>query len=205
MVENPTRQYIGIGWAYDRLFGTNILLNLRINNILPRTIFEADVILGKSSSLGLSLFRDNGKRPSLGINFRMGWFTPQTFFTDFGDNTDPVPLTLRTDISNGYVQANGYIQTTVNQKFTAGIGLEYLYLKSSIDNIRIAGEGSLDFENTYFFAPNLYLSADTRDDRFFPTRGFYFNAQYKALFSPGNSGDRSLVCLLYTSDAADEL
>ena len=22
VVENPTRQYIGIGWAYDRLFGT---------------------------------------------------------------------------------------------------------------------------------------------------------------------------------------
>ncbi len=191
--ENPTRQYIGIGWTYDRLFGTNILLNLRINNILPRTIFETDVILGKSSSLGLSLFRDNGKRPSLGINFRMGQFTPQTFFTDFGDDTDPAPMTLRTDISNGYVQANGYIQTTVNQKFTAGIGLEYLYLKSSIDNIRIAGKSSLDFENTYFFAPNLYLSADTRDDRFFPTRGFYLNALYKVLLTPNSPGDRSLV------------
>ena len=184
--ENPARRYVGVSWGYDKLYGINLLLNLRINNILRRGIFETDLVLGQSPSLGLSFFRDNGARPSLGVNFKMGKFETQANFTDIAVGSDhDRPFKLRTDILNEYLQGNIYAQTIINQKFTCGLGVEYLYLKTVVDNFSYVGFGSLDFENTYFFAPNVYVSGDTRDDRFFPTRGFYFNALYKVLLSPG--------------------
>lgn len=183
--ENPVHRYVGVSWGYDKLYGINLLLNLRINSRTRPGIFEADAVLGQSPSLRVSLYRDNGRRISLGTNFKVGTFDTQANFTDIAvGSPEQRPFKLRTDIANEYVQGNVYAQTVINQLFTCGIGLEYLYLKSSIDNFSYVGHGSLDFENTYFFAPNVYVSGDTRNDRFFPTRGFYFNAMYKALFSP---------------------
>ena len=185
VVENPVHQYVGVSWGYDRLYGINLLLNLRINNILRRSIFETDLVIGESPSFGMSLFRDNGSRPSLGVNFKVGRLTTQTNFMDIiGGSGEQIPFKLRTDIASDYVQANIYAQTIINQKYTVGLGVEYLYMKSSIDNFSYVGAGSLNFENTYFFSPNVYFSGDTRDDKFFPTRGFYFNAMYKILLSP---------------------
>ncbi len=185
VVENPVHQYVGVSWGYDRLYGINLLLNLRINNILRRSIFETDLVIGESPSLWMSLFRDNGSRPSLGVNFKVGRLTTQTNFMDIiGGSGEQIPFKLRTDIASDYVQANIYAQTIINQKYTVGLGVEYLYMKSSIDNFSYVGAGSLNFENTYFFSPNVYFSGDTRDDKFFPTRGFYFNAMYKILLSP---------------------
>lgn len=184
--ENPVHRYAGVSWGYDRLYGINLLLNLRINSRTRPGIFETDVVLGQSPSLRLSLYRDNGRRISLGANFKLGRFDTQANFTDIAVGApEQRPFKLRTDIVNEYVQGNVYAQTVINQLFTCGVGLEYLCLKSSIDNFSYVGHGSLDFENTYFFAPNVYVAGDTRNDRFFPTRGFYFNAMYKALFSPG--------------------
>lgn len=184
--ENPVHQYAGVGWGYDKLYGINLLLNYRINGIMRRSVFEADAVIGQSPSLAVSIFRDNGSRPSLGMNVKVGRLNTETNFSDVVDDGSPMPIPfkLRTDIVMDYVQANAYVQRTFKQRFTGGIGVEYLWMKSKIDNLSYQGMGSLNFENTYFFSPNIYFSGDTRDDKFFPHRGFYFDARYKILLSP---------------------
>lgn len=189
--EKDIHQYVGVGWSYDQLYGANLLLNLRINNILKRSIFETDLVIGQNSSLALSLFRDNGKKPSFGVNFKLGQLKTKTNFSDVsedifpgGSTTDPLELKLRTDIMTEYITGNFFAQKTIEQRYTAGLGVEYLYMKAYVDNISFAGAKLLTFENTYFITPYAYFSGDTRDDKFFPTKGAYFNLMYKFLISP---------------------
>ncbi|MDD4819474.1 MAG: patatin-like phospholipase family protein [Flavobacteriales bacterium] len=187
--ENPIRQYVGIGWSYDKLYGANILVNLRINNILKRSIFNTDLVIGQNPALFASLFRDNGKKPSYGVDFRAGLLkTNSSFFIDKDNDYD-----IGVEIKNEYVILDFYAQKNVKQVFTAGIGVEYLLMKSYVNNIDILGSKMLKYENTYFISPYVYITADTRDDRFFPTKGTSAMIDLKYIYSPEYSPMSSYI------------
>ena len=184
--ENPMDQYVGIGWVYDRLYGANILFNLRLNDVAKHTIIETDLVLGQNTSFKASIFHDNGRRLSFGADVKIGFLNVETSYLLTADPTIPDDYDMMMDcnVKNHYVNSQFYAQKIIGQAFTTRLGVEYLYMKSFVDNIRVNGQPDIMYENTYFISPFLRMAGDTRDDKFFPTKGSLGELVYKAAISP---------------------
>ncbi|MBQ2421658.1 MAG: patatin-like phospholipase family protein, partial [Flavobacteriales bacterium] len=125
--ENPMDQYVGIGWVYDRLYGANILFNLRLNDVLKHTVIETDLVLGHNTSFKASIFHDNGRRLSFGADVKIGFLNAETSYMLTADPTIPndYDMMMDCDIKTHYINSQFYTQKIIGQAFTTRLGVEY--------------------------------------------------------------------------------
>ncbi len=162
VTEDDTRFFLKFGLHYDEVFKTGLLLNATAKRLLFRNaIISLDIVVGDKPRYYFNYFIDNGYIPGFGI-YASG-----------------MPLDLKDLKGNridtwNWLRNEVFIQSIWKDRYAIGGGLSHDYFESRIANGNFGN--SKNFINPYIF-----IKSDTRDDKDFGTRGFYLNAEGKAL------------------------
>ena len=196
--ETKNKTFLKIGAHYDDLYKSAAIINLtRKNLIFGDDVASFDLILGDNVRYNLQYYIDKGSYWSLGINSRFNDFDKEIDFDLIRGNFQ-VPAginvnTLNLDVIDFTNQL--YLQTVLQEEFAFGLGVEHKFLRYSTrtlgdlvgDNTQL-GLKSTDkrtyFEKSSFYSAYGQLKFDTYNDKYFPTRGLYFNGDFHVyLFS----------------------
>ena len=187
--ETPNTSFIRLGAHYDDLYKSAAIINFTKRNLaLQDDVASFDLILGDNVRYNFQYYVDKGTYWSFGFNSRFSAFTQDINFDLIRQNFE-VPIgtnlnNLNIDVSDFTNQL--YVQTVLREEFAFTLGAEYKYLKYSTRTIEpfsgveenLSGNSTderLYFENGSFFSVFGNLKLDTYDDRYFPTRGLYFD------------------------------
>jgi NTE family protein len=192
LTENPNKSFLRIAAHYDDLYKSAALLNLTKKNVLMNDdVASFDFILGDNIRYNFQYYVDKGSYWSFGINSRFNEFQREINYSVIQSNFE-VPDNINVnninlDVSD--ITNQMYLQTVSNEELAFIVGLEHKLLKYSTTTLNevISGQDSLALRslntNTFFEKSNYLgtygkLVLDTYDDRYFPSKGVYFNGDF---------------------------
>ncbi len=162
VMEDDTRFFLKFGLHYDDVFKTGLLLNATAKRLLFRnSTIALDVVVGDKPRYYFNYFIDNGYIPGFGL-YASGMSLD---LKDIKGN--------RTDTWN-WLRNEAFIQSIWRDRYAIGGGFSHDYFESQTAS-EIFGS-SKNFVNPYVF-----IKSDTQNHRDFATKGFYLNAEGKAL------------------------
>jgi len=196
--EKPTKMFIKMSAHYDDLYKSAALINLTKKNFLLKDdVASFDFILGDHIRYNMEYYLDKGSYWSYGIT---------STFTDFGKEVnydlirsnfdvpnDPNIREINLDVTDLTNQV--YLQTVLREEFAFTIGAEHKLLKYGSRTLNQIAEGDGDallptasdrifFDNSNYFSTYGKITLDTYDDKYFPTKGLYFDSDFHVyLFS----------------------
>ena len=190
--ESTDKTYLRIAAHYDNLYKSAALINLtKKNMLLQDDVASIDLILGDNVRYNFQYYVDKGSYWSFGINSRFYEFAKEIDYGVIQSNYD-VPINVNvnninlkvTDLTNQI-----YVQTVLNEEFAFQLGAEHKLLTYSTTTLNEQRNDSLpalpsSSGNTTFFEKSNYLSTygrltlDTYDDKYFPSRGLYFDGDF---------------------------
>jgi NTE family protein len=184
--ENPNKTLLRMGLHYNDLYKSAAMINLTKKNILmDDDVFSFDFILGDKLRYNFQYYVDKGLYWSFGINSRFSDFDHEIGTSVIASNFNSTDIsnvnTINLDVSDFTNQA--YLQTVWAEEFAISLGVEHKFLKYSTKTV---GEILIDetSSNRVIFDKSNYLSTygqltlDTYDDKYFPTRGLYFDGDF---------------------------
>ena len=187
--ENPIRTYIRVGAHYDDLYKSAALINLTQKRLFfSDDVATLDLILGDHVRYEAEYYIDKGSYWSFGINSRYNSFDQEIDYSlieqNFQTRSDPNINNINLDVSDFTNQVYG--QTVLREEFKFRLGIEHKLLKYSTRTVNDLiedpdADGSADritFENSNYFSTFGTLTLDTYDDRYFPSRGLYFDGDF---------------------------
>ena len=187
--ENPIRTFIRVGVHYDDLYKSAALINITQKHFLmDDDVASFDLILGDHVRYNAQYYVDKGSYWSFGVNSRYNSFDQEINYSvirsNFSTREDPNINTINLDVSDLTNQV--YLQTVLREEFAFGLGLEHKLLKYSTRTLNEVIEGSENlstgsrtfFENSNYFSAFGRLTLDTYNDRYFPSRGLYFDGDF---------------------------
>lgn len=163
VIEDDTRFYLKFGLHYDEIFKTGLLLNATVKRLLFRnSTLSLDVVVGDTPRYYLNYFIDNGYIPG------------------FGAYASGMSLDLRDINSNvteswNWFRNEVFLQSVWRDKYAIGGGISHDYFEAK----PTGGTGYSDVHN--FINPYIFIKTDTQNDKGFPTKGWYLNAEGKLL------------------------
>ncbi|MCW5514910.1 patatin-like phospholipase family protein [Muriicola sp. Z0-33] len=190
--ENPTKTFIRIGAHYDDLYKSAAMINLtKKYALVSDDVASLDFILGDNVRYNFQYYVDKGSYWSFGINSRFNDFTDEIGYGVIQSNFD-VPQddninSVNLDVSDFTNQI--YLQTVLNEEFAFSLGVEHKFLKYSTTtlnevnnntslNISAPGDIRTFFEKSNYFSTYGKLILDTYNDKYFPSKGLYFNGDF---------------------------
>lgn len=193
--ENPDKTFIRLGAHYDDLYKSAAMINLTRKNFLMKDdVASFDFILGDNLRYNLQYYVDKGTYWSFGINSRFNDFEKEVDFDVIRSNYDVQNVGNVNTINLGVTDFTSqlYLQTVWQDEFAFTTGIELKHLKYSTrtlgevlnenDNILIGAtidkSGRTVFEKSSFYSAFGRLTFDTYDDKYFPTRGLFFDGDF---------------------------
>jgi len=184
--ENPTKMFIKMSAHYDDLYKSAALINLTKKNFLMKDdVASFDFILGDHIRYNLQYYQDKGYYWSFGINSRLTDFDMETDFAQIQRNfkvpNDPNIQNINLDVIDLTNQV--YLQTVLKEEFAFTVGAEHKYLKYSTRTLNQV-DPEIDvsnsnqrttFEDSNYFSAYSQIKLDTYDDKYFPTKGLFFD------------------------------
>jgi NTE family protein len=193
--ENTNKTFIRLGAHYDDLYKTAAMVNLTRKNFLMKDdVTSLDLIIGDNLRYNFQYYVDKGSYWSFGFNSRFNNFDKEIDFEILRNNyiipnvgnVNTINFSV-TDFTNQI-----YLQSVWEEEFAFTTGLEFKYLKYStrtlselldqnetaITNTVIGADGRTVFEKSNFYSAFGQLTFDTYDDKYFPTKGLYFNGDF---------------------------
>lgn len=168
---------IKFGIHYDDVYKTSLLANVTLNKlILNNSNLSIDVIFGNNFRTNINYYIDNGILPSIGSN---------TTFNSFNFNYSDIKRSEYSFNRIRYFNQQLYLQSTLNEKYAVGTGIEYSYMRISpfsYDRIDEVDHKNFNKDESFFYNPYFYIKADTRDNSNFPFKGFKLDASAKYIF-----------------------
>ncbi len=159
--EDNARHFFKFGLHYDEIFKTGLLLNYSAKRLLFRNSnLSLDVVVGDNPRYYFNYFVDNGYIPGFGLYSAGMQFDLRNSSNQKIENWK-------------WLRNEFYIQSTWKDRYAIGGGFSYDYFES--DN---NGENK---QSARYLNPYVFLKSDTQDDKNFPTKGFYLNAEGKVL------------------------
>lgn len=192
LTETRNKTFLRLGAHYDDLYKSAALLNLTRKNFLMRDdVSSFDFMLGDNLRYNFQYYVDKGSYWSFGLNSRFNAFEREidfgliesNFEVPIGINVNSINLDV-TDFTNQI-----YMQTVWREEFAFMVGLEHKFIKYTTRTLGALAEedavvslkmkdGRTIFEKSSFYSAYGQLLLDTYDDRYFPTRGLYFNGDF---------------------------
>ena len=190
--EDPTKMFIKMGAHYDDLYKSAALINLTKKNFLLKDdVASFDFILGDHIRYNMEYYVDKGAYWSFGINSSFTDFDAEIDFdlirSNFETIDDPNIGEINLDVTDLTNQI--YLQTVVREEFAFSLGLEHKLLRYSTRTLnQFSSEDGMTFvpttgertffENSNYFSTYGKLKLDTYDDKYFPTRGLFFDGDF---------------------------
>ena len=201
--ENPSKTFIRLGAHYDDLYKSAAMINLTHKNfLLSDDVASFDFILGDNVRYNMQYYVDKGFYWSFGVNSRFNDFTKEINYniirSNFDVPDDPNINNVNLDVSDLTNQI--YIRTVLQEEFAFSLGLEHKFLKYSTttlneftDNpgpaLSPPSEFRTFFEKSTYFSTYGTLTLDTYDDKYFPSRGLYFDGDFHFYFFSSDFND----------------
>lgn len=161
VTEDDARHFLKFGLHYDEIFKTGLLLNYSAKRLLfKNSNLSLDVIVGDKPRFYLNYFIDNGYIPGFGI------YSSGMSFDLKGNNNINIDKWE-------WLRNEAYIQSIWRDKFAIGAGLSHDYFEADMNGT--------NKRYSRFLNPYVFLKSDTQNDRDFPRRGFYMNAEGKVI------------------------
>ncbi|MGE4512658.1 MAG: patatin-like phospholipase family protein [Chryseobacterium sp.] len=173
VTEDNARNFLKFGLHYDEIFKTGLLLNYSAKRLLfKNSNLSVDVVVGDKPRYYLNYFIDNGYIPGFGIYSSGMRFNIQDINNYSIDQWE-------------WLRNEAYIQSIWRDKFAVGTGIshDYFQAESNGNNKRI----------NRFLNPYIFLKSDTQNDKDFPTRGIYINAEGKVIDLMKSEVEKRLV------------
>ncbi len=189
--ENPNKTLLRLGVHYDDLYKTAALINVtRKNLLLKDDVASFDFMLGDNIRYNFQYYVDKGSYWSYGISSRLDEFKQEINVEDFRSNLNiqsgPAVNEINLDVAD--VTNQIYIQTALREEFALRLGLEHKFISYSTRTLSeitdppvLPGSSSevrTFFEKSHYFSTFGGLVLDTYNDRYFPTKGLYFNGDF---------------------------
>jgi NTE family protein len=190
--ETANTSLLRLGAHYDDLYKSGAIINFTKKKILSNDdVASFDLILGDNVRYNFEYYVDKGTYWSFGINSRFNDFEEEIDFSIISSNFEVPPglnvNTINLDVTDFTNQV--YLQTVIREEFAFTIGAEHKFLKyttRTLGGISGSPEGpaitNTDertiFEKSNFFSAFGNLKLDTYDDKYFPTRGLFFDGDF---------------------------
>ena len=161
VTEDDARHFLKFGLHYDEIFKTGLLLNYSAKRLLfKNSNLSLDVVVGDKPRYYLNYFVDNGYIPGF------GFYSSGMSFDLKGNNNVNIDKWewLRNEL---------YMQSIWKDKYAIGAGLSHDYFEAELNKT--------NKRYSRFLNPYVFLKSDTQDDKDFPRRGFYLNAEGKVI------------------------
>ncbi|SHI40026.1 patatin-like phospholipase family protein [Pseudozobellia thermophila] len=192
LVESRNKTFLRLGAHYDNLYQTAALVNITQKNLLTRDdVTSFDFIIGDNIRYNLQYYVDKGSYWSFGFNSSFRETSKEVDFDLIRGNFDTPAAgsinSINLDITDLVNQV--YIETVLREEFAFRTGLEHNLVKFSTRTLgenQEAGEassfrvedGRTFFEKSHFYSAFGGLKLDTYDDKYFPSRGLYFDSDF---------------------------
>lgn len=184
--ENPNKAYLRLGVHYDDLYKTAALINLTKKNLFMKDdVASIDFALGDNIRYNFQYYLDKGSYWSFGVNSRLNDFDYEIDLDVISSNFNVVNVAGINEINLNVSDFTNqlYLQTVFKEEFAFIVGAEHKLLKYSTrtfnnqDSIVSppADSDRLYFEKSNYFSAYGKLILDTYNDRYFPSKGLYFN------------------------------
>lgn len=189
--EDPSRSFLKLGLHYDGLYKTAGLINYTRKNLLvDDDVMSFDFIIGDQIRYNFNYYLDKGRYWSLGVNSAYNNFEKDV---DFGfvvrESDVEIPQVNKLDISLADLTNQIYAQSYWGEEFVIGAGVEHKWLRIETETVNLEqGESSLEFENSNYLSTYGFLKLDTMDDRYFPTKGLFFDGDFHWYFLATEEG-----------------
>ncbi len=190
--ENPTKMFLKLSAHYDDLYKSAALINLTKKNFLMKDdVASFDFILGDHVRYNMQYYLDKGYYWSFGITSKFTDFSEEVDFglirSNFNVRNDPNIRQINLDVTDLTNQI--YLQTVLQEEFAFTIGAEHKFLRYSTRTLnQLDGEDVEEslidppertfFENSNYFSAFGKITLDTYDDKYFPTKGLYFDSDF---------------------------
>jgi len=161
VTEDEARHFLKFGLHYDEIFKTGLLLNYSAKRLLFRNSnLSMDIVIGDNPRYYFNYFIDNGYIPGFGL-YSSGMSFDIKNFTNYAID------------SWKWFRNEVFIQSIWKDRFALGGGFSHDYFESE--------RNGTDKNIEKYLNPYVFLKSDTQNDRDFPTKGFYFNAEGKII------------------------
>ncbi|MCM5662058.1 patatin-like phospholipase family protein [Galbibacter mesophilus] len=188
IIERSTNMFLKLGVHYDGLYKTAGIVNITKKNLFFKDDnVYFDFIIGDYIRYNFEYYLDKGFYWSFGVKSRFNSFAKGVEF-DFvqGNVTEELPDVNKLDIEISDFTNQLYAQTVWKEEFTFGLGIEHKYLKIESETIATDDKEGIVIENDNYYSGYGYLKFDTLDDKYFPSKGLFFDGDFHLyLFSSG--------------------
>ena len=190
--ETQNKTFLKIGAHYDDLYNSAAIINLtRKNLVFSDDVASFDFILGDNVRYNLQYYIDKGTYWSFGVNSRYNDFEKEIDFDLIESNFQVLGginlNTINIDVLDFTNQI--YLQTVWQEEFAFSVGVEHKYLRYSTRTLSNLEGGNTPLglnstdERTYFEKSSFYstygqLKLDTYNDKYFPTKGLFFDGDF---------------------------
>lgn len=178
--ESFNKTLLRLGLHYDELYHSAALVNLTQKSLLlTNDVLSMDLILGDKIRYNFDYYIDKGYYWSIGVRSRYNNFDKDVSFDFAKENAGLDDLGGLREINVDYKDFTNqfYVQTLFKQVFSFGMGAEHKYLKIASATIDNASTSNV-FEDNHYFSTFGYLKYDSLDNKYFPTRGIFFNGDF---------------------------
>lgn len=174
--ESKDNATVSLGAHYDLLYKSGFLLNYKQKNtLLKNDLFSFDAILGDNLRYSLNYFVDNGFYISYGFRSRYDHFRANSKFNPI---VSQFPTLNAIDLNYTDITNQFFIQTTFDRQFAIGLGAEHKFVNVSTRTISTNNK-DLIIDNSNYFNAFGYLKLDTYDQKYFVTKGFYADFNFR--------------------------
>lgn len=181
--EGRNKTYLKLGLHYDDLYKSGALVNITRKSVfVANDVASFDVVLGDNFRYNFQYFIDKGYYWSVGIKSRYNSFDKGVSFEQSRESRllqDVRINKIELDYQDYTNQV--YVETLFQQVFSFGAGVEHKYLKITSETIDSGADlnfPSTVFEKSNFYSTFGYLKLDSYDDKYFPSRGVFFDGNF---------------------------
>ena len=187
LTESENKTSLRLALHYDDLYKTAALINFTRKRLFTNNdITSFDLIVGDNLRYNFDYFIDKGYYWSIGFNSNYNDFN-ENVSIHFINSNEAVPNDNTINSLNfeyGELTNQLFLQTFFKKTYLLGVGLEQKwkeYLSKTI-GIDENDEPRTVFENTNYLSTFGYLTFDSFDNKFFPTKGFYLRGDFNFYF-----------------------
>jgi len=182
--EVNTKSYFRFGLHYDNLYKSAAIVNYTRKKLLFKNdVLSFDAILGDRPRYTLDYYIDKGYYWSIGLR---NYFYRFNFNFDYDlarsrRNLPNLPVNF-IDLDYRDLSSQLYLETLLNESFAFRIGLEHKLLSVQTETVTI-NEDDLPgtvFDETNFFGFFSDIKYDSLNDRYFPSKGVFFDGSFMA-------------------------
>jgi len=181
--ETQNKTSVKLAAHYDNLYKSGVLINLSHKSLfLTNDDISLDLVLGDNFRYYFDYYIDKGKYWSIGFSSRFNHIEENVDFDFVQQNSDLDEFNvnqIRLDVDD--FTNRFYLETNIFKDFRFGVGLELKNLEASTRTIGDFTETEIPetiIESFNLLSTYGYLDYDSLDDKFFPTKGVFFNGQF---------------------------